>query len=694
MVMQRIANPSTPVRFRPQPQCNIIISDCPGGGIGRHKGLKIPRRKLRAGSSPAPGTNSMSFKNRLLNSPRKTKQFLVAITDFVSFSLAVLLACLVSNLNLKDLSLIELVRIMWVPTFSVFVFYLFGVYRSVLRFIDFAVIYLLFKAILAAFIINYSLRLFFSYYLQGILINGEFNSLINESGWIVGLLLSIVLVVGSRIYANFLLSSKKAEKRVVIYGAGSAGIQLSEALKVSTEMEPIAFFDSNKTVHNTFLGGIKILDPKKLEKFIKKKKVDEVLIAMPSVSKSTLSNLLEEIEGYSVKVRILPGLAALAQGKVSVSELKEVDISDLLGRQEVESDKYLIKRNIEKKSVLITGAGGSIGSEISRQVIKNNPNQVILFDSNEYALYSIRREIESIAKDIQIYSILGNVLNKKRMIEVLNAFEVNTVYHAAAYKHVSLVEENPFEAVSNNILGTKISAESAVESKVETFVLISTDKAVRPTNIMGATKRFAELILQALSTENSTKMIMVRFGNVIGSSGSAIPLFQQQIREGGPVTVTHPEVIRYFMTIPEAAELVIQAGAMGEGGEVFVLDMGEPLKILDLAKRLINLSGKEINDENNPAGDIQIEFMGLRPGEKLFEELLIGDNVSPTEHVRILKAHEDFLTKEVIHNYLKKLKIAEENGDVIELKEILKAVVVGFTPEKEITDVLTLQKEN
>ena len=395
-----------------------------------------------------------------------------------------------------------------------------------------------------------------------------------------------------------------------------------------------------------------------------------------------------------IKMIILPGLAALAQGKVSVSELKEVDISDLLGREEVESHKYLIKRNIEKKSVLITGAGGSIGSEISRQVIKNNPNQVILFDSNEYALYSIKREIESIAKDIQIYSILGNVLNKERMIEVLNAFEVNTVYHAAAYKHVSLVEENPFEAVSNNIFGTKITAESAVESKVETFVLISTDKAVRPTNIMGATKRFAELILQALSTENTTKMIMVRFGNVIGSSGSAIPLFQQQIREGGPVTVTHPEVIRYFMTIPEAAELVIQAGAMGEGGEVFVLDMGEPVKILDLAKRLINLSGKEINDDNNPTGDIQIEFMGLRPGEKLFEELLIGDNVSPTEHTRILKAHEDFLSKEVINNYLKKLKLAEENGDVIELKEILKAVVVGFTPEKEITDVLTLQKEN
>tara|TARA_B100001758_G_scaffold247036_1_gene263657 strand:- start:1654 stop:2496 length:843 start_codon:yes stop_codon:yes gene_type:complete len=280
------------------------------------------------------------------------------------------------------------------------------------------------------------------------------------------------------------------------------------------------------------------------------------------------------------------------------------------------------------------------------------------------------------------------------MTEVLEAFNVHTVYHAAAYKHVPLVEENPFEAVFNNIFGTKISAEAAIEAKVETFVLISTDKAVRPTNIMGATKRFAELILQGMAVENKTKMIMVRFGNVIGSSGSAIPLFQQQIKEGGPVTVTHPEVIRYFMTIPEAAELVIQAGAMGDGGEVFVLDMGEPVKIYELAKRLIKLTGKDINDENNPEGEIQIEFTGLRPGEKLFEELLIGDNVSPTDHSRILKAKEDFLHMEEINDHLQEIISAEESSDITQLKEILKEVVTGFKPDKQVSDVLTLQKDN
>tara|TARA_B100000212_G_C27381619_1_gene537378 strand:- start:2725 stop:4551 length:1827 start_codon:yes stop_codon:yes gene_type:complete len=604
-----------------------------------------------------------------------------------------ILASFVSGLSLKELSFFELLRILWVPVFSVFVFYVFGVYRSVLRYIDFAVIYLLFKAILTAFAINFVLRFVISSYTGEIPSDLSFKSLISEAGWLVGLLLSMVLVVGSRIYANFLLSNNKAEKRVVIYGAGSAGIQLSEALKVSSEMEPIAFFDSNKTLENTYLGGLKILNPNKLERFIKRKRIDEVLIAMPSASKSTLSNLLKQIERLAVKVRILPGLAALAQGKVSVSELKEVDISDLLGRQEVEPNNYLLKRNIEKKSVLITGAGGSIGSELSRQVVKNNPSQVILFDSNEYALYSIRKELETVSDKIEIFSILGSVTNKRKMLELCNSFNVDTVYHAAAFKHVSLVEENPFEAVSNNIFGTKACVEASVEANVETFVLISTDKAVRPTNIMGATKRFAELILQSQTEKNKTKMTMVRFGNVIGSSGSAIPLFQQQIKEGGPVTVTHPDVTRFFMSIPEAAELVIQAGAMGQGGDVFVLDMGEPMKIIELAKRLINLSGKEVIDDNNSDGDIKIVFTGLRPGEKLYEELLIGNNVSPTEHSRILKAKEDYLTEEELKDKLDMLESVERSGDVKGLIAILKETVSGFTPDENISDVLSIQKE-
>ena len=459
-------------------------------------------------------------------------------------------------------------------------------------------------------------------------------------------------------------------------------------------MQPIAFLDKNTALHNTFLGGIKILAPHKLKRLVNKNKVDEVLIAIPSATKNTLRTLLKEIEGYSVKVRILPGLADLAQGKVLVSELKEVDTGDLLGRTEVEANKTLLNRNIEDKVVMITGSGGSIGSEISRQVIKNNPKKIILLDSNEYALFSIKNEIEAITKHSIVHAVLANITDSTRITDICRAFGVQTIYHAAAYKHVTLVEENPFEAVFNNIFGTKICAESAIEANVETFVLISTDKAVRPTNIMGATKRFAELILQSMVQPNKTKMIMVRFGNVIGSSGSAIPLFQKQIKEGGPVTVTHPEVTRYFMSIPEAAELVIQAGAMGEGGEVFVLDMGEPVKIVELAKKLIRLSGMALIDANTPDGDIEIKFTGLRPGEKLYEELLIGDNVDTTEHKRILKAKEESLAKEELKNHLELLEKAQNAGDVSALRKVLQRAIAGFKPDKEIVDVVYLEKQN
>ena len=459
-------------------------------------------------------------------------------------------------------------------------------------------------------------------------------------------------------------------------------------------MEPVAFLDKNPSLQGTYLGGIKVLHPDMLKTLSLKDRVDEVLLAMPSASKSTLGSLLKEIEDYSLKVRILPGLADLAQGKILVSELKEVDTSDLLGRYEVEANQDLINKNIRDKVVLVTGAGGSIGSEISRQAVKNKAKKIILLDSNEYALYSIKKEIQDTAPELDVFSVLTNVNNKKRMLEVCRTFKVNTIYHTAAYKHVPLVEENPSEAIFNNILGTKTCAEAAVESKVETFVLISTDKAVRPTNIMGATKRFSELILQSMAQNKDTIMTMVRFGNVIGSSGSAIPLFQQQIKDGGPVTVTHPEVIRYFMSIPEAAELVIQAGALGQGGDVFVLDMGEPVKIYELAKRLINLSGMEVKDEQNPEGDIEIIFTGLRPGEKLYEELLIGDNVNTTIHKQIMRAKEESISADELDMYLQSIKESEKKGDLNALREILKKVVIGYVPEEEIVDVVYRQKNN
>ena len=583
---------------------------------------------------------------------------------------------------------------LFIPLISVLSLFSFGTYRSVLRYIDLSVIYTLINAIFFSFLVFIILRLILQIDISHIS-DQSFNLINHEVPfWVLSLFSSFVFTVGIRLLAYLFFSDKNSDKRVIIYGAGSAGIQLAEALKVSKEMQPLAFFDINKTLHNTSLGGIKILSPNKLRRFIKNNMVDEVLIAMPSASKQTLRSLLKEIEEYSIKVRILPGLAELAQGKILVSELKEVDVSDLLGRTEVEANRNLITKNIKNKVVLITGAGGSIGSEISRQVVKNSPKKVILLDTNEYSLFSIKNEIKELSPEIELYAVLASVTNSKRMTDIFSAFEVDTVYHAAAYKHVSLVEENPFEAFVNNILGTKICAESAIKTKVETFVLISTDKAVRPTNIMGATKRFAELILQSLASEDRTRMTMVRFGNVIGSSGSAIPLFQKQIRDGGPVTVTHPDVIRYFMSIPEAAELVIQAGAMGKGGDVFVLDMGEPVKIIELAKRLIRLSGMELIDDNNNDGDIEIIFTGLRPGEKLYEELLIGDDVSNTVHERILQAKEVSISAEELDEYLDELEEAQKRGDVPALKETLKRAVSGFVPEKEVVDVVFSQKSN
>ena len=635
----------------------------------------------------------MNLKKKLISTSRFNKKLVVLSTDFLCVCVASLFAIVISEVDLSLMSLGQFLRFLWLPFFCVISFWLLGVYSSVVRYIDFSVIAIIAKAIFIVFVVNFAIEFVYTYILD-LFSLGESESLINLRGWIAGLATFSFLIISSRLTAHYYLSDRHSEKNVVIYGAGSAGIQLASALRVSKEMQPVAFVDKNSSLQGTYLGGMKVLHPKQLERLALRGRVDEVLIAMPSASKSTLKNLLKEIENYSIKVRILPGLAELAQGKVLVSELKEVNILDLLGRLEVEANQDLINKNIDQKVVLITGAGGSIGSEISRQVAKNKASKVILLDSSEYALYSIKKEIETALPEVELYAVLASVTNKERMTEVCKVFAVDTIYHTAAYKHVSLVEENPFEAVFNNILGTKICAEAAVDTCVETFVLISTDKAVRPTSIMGATKRFAELILQSMAKDNKTRMTMVRFGNVIGSSGSAIPLFQQQIKEGGPVTVTHSEVIRYFMSIPEAAELVIQAGAMGKGGDVFVLDMGEPVKVYELAKRLISLSGMELKDKNNPEGDIEIKLTGLRPGEKLYEELLIGDNVSTTEHKRILRAEEDFLTTEELEPHIDLLKKAEKEGDVKALKEILREVVSGFTPENEIVDVLSLQKKN
>ena len=634
----------------------------------------------------------MQLKKILLKSNRLTKQIIVATSDFLLFFLSLWTTLSISLNTLYTPSLQEGVSLFLSPVLGVLIFYLSGIYRSVVRYINLVGILVIVRTLGILVVLDLCLFTFFGNLHIFIRINQELPSVV----WIFNWLLTVILIVGSRMIANVFFIENTAESRAIIYGAGSAGIQLAVALNHSSEMNPVCFIDKDPSLHGTYVGGLKVLSPENLKKMIKRNKVDEVLIAMPSVSRSSLQSLLREIEQYSIKVRILPGVAELAQGKVSVSELKEVDISDLLGRVEVNADQNLIKKNIKEKVVMVTGGGGSIGAEISRQVLQNDPRLLIIFDANEFSLYSIKQELLEKKSEVEIKSVLGNVRDQNRVRQVCEAFGVETIYHSAAYKHVPLVEENPFEAVSNNIFGTLNCVLAAIKCKVETFVLISTDKAVRPTNTMGATKRFAELILQSLSAENetqeNTKITMVRFGNVLGSAGSAVPLFQKQISEGGPLTVTDPEIIRYFMSIPEAAELVIQAGAMGLGGEVFVLDMGEPVRILELAERLIRLSGMEPQSEENPDGDIEIIFTGLRPGEKLYEELLIGDNVGPTKHKQIFRAKEDFISWKELDNYLTLLEEAKSSSDHTQLRNIFKQTVSGYKPEEDIVDLIYLEQ--
>lgn len=634
--------------------------------------------------------NRLSILSRILEYPRYFKVLIMIIADYLSLLSSLVLTILFANKSFFFFDLIEIIGLFSIPLVTLSVFMLLRVYKSMVRFINFNGLI----TICAGIFLSTAILMMCRYLFLGMLYFTPITSLLTLSDILIYSAFSFVLILGSRLLAYSLFENTTGAKKVAIYGAGSAGVQLASALRLSKEMNPTCFVDDDKKLHGTLIGNLKVLTRKKLLRRIQKGKVDEVLIAIPSASRMKLKSLLEEIEGTSVRVRILPGVSELAQGKILVKELKEVALEDLLGRNEIIPNLHLLQKNIKGKNVLITGAGGSIGSEISRQVAKNDPKKIILLDSNEYALYLIKNEIEELESKIDIVSVIGSVINRERMREVCSSFDVQTIYHSAAYKHVSLVEENPFEAVSNNIYGTKICAESADETGVETFVLISTDKAVRPTNIMGATKRFAELILQSMALKSNTNMTIVRFGNVIGSSGSAIPLFLKQIKNGGPVTVTDPEVIRYFMTIPEAAELVIQAGAMGKGGDVFVLDMGEPVKIVELAKKLIRLSGMELKTIDNPDGDIEIKFTGLRAGEKLYEELLIGDNVSSTDHERILSAREQHLSEKEINLFLREIEEAEKTGDTQALKETLKNAIVGFTPDKEIVDVMYLKKNS
>ena len=487
-------------------------------------------------------------------------------------------------------------------------------------------------------------------------------------------------------------SDSSARDNIVIYGAGEAGKDLLEGLRNSHKYHVVAYVDDDKQLIGAYLLGKKIYAAHSIETVIKKYDVAQVFLAMPSVSRARKRQIIDRLSDISIKIQDLPSLEDLVDGKVTVSSMRKVDILDVLDRQTVQPDTRLLQKNITGKCVLVTGAGGSIGSELCRQVLKNQPKCLVLYELSEYALYSIHQELLALQakhthyQDTAIIAVIGNVTNEDNLYRILTKHHIQTLYHAAAYKHVPLVEFNPFEGVINNTKGTYHCARAAIRAGVATFVLISTDKAVRPTNVMGATKRMAELVCQALSQtykeESQTCISMVRFGNVLGSSGSVVPVFTKQIEEGRPITVTHPEVTRYFMTIPEASNLVIQAGAMARGGEVFVLDMGEPVKIVDLARRMIHLSGHETKTEANPDGDIEITYTGLRPGEKLYEELIIGDdNIEPTYHPLIMQAMEHSYPLDELEAILFQVTDKQKQFDVPWLKQQFKQFVAGYQEE-------------
>jgi FlaA1/EpsC-like NDP-sugar epimerase len=514
--------------------------------------------------------------------------------------------------------------------------------------------------------------------------------------------LLLILVVASRGMARYWLGGyyRNALKlalihKVLIYGAGSTGRQLADALANSHQMRVVGFLDDDRQLIGQVLNGQPIYHPEELVNLVLSQGVSDVLLAMPSINRKRRNEILLDIAKAKVSVRTLPSVNELAQGKVQTSDLRELDIDDLLGREAVPPDALLLGKNIKNKVVLVTGAGGSIGSELSRKILDIGPCTLLLAELSEFALYQIHAELISKAeeKGVVLIPLLASVQDERRINELMATWMPETVYHAAAYKHVPLVEHNPAEGINNNVFGTLTVAKVAAVHGVKNFVLISTDKAVRPTNVMGASKRLAEMILQAMAASSlNTKFSMVRFGNVLGSSGSVVPKFRQQIKDGGPITLTHPDITRYFMTIPEAAQLVIQAGAMAEGGEVFVLDMGQPVKIFDLAKSMVELSGLTIRDASNPDGDIEIEITGLRPGEKLYEELLIGDDPKPTPHPRIMKANERFLPWLNLEVHLRELNQALTVNNVEKMIALMQEIVAGYQPEPTIVDWVYLHE--
>ena len=564
------------------------------------------------------------------------------------------------------------------------IFLIFGLYRAIFRYSGWPAVTTIARAVGV-----YSLMYTLIFTVIG------FSGVPRTVGIIQPMLL-FLMVGGSRLFARVWLGDqyrtilKRADRpKALIYGAGNSGRQLADALSNSYEMEIVGFLDDDHRLQGQVINGNAIYKPNELNGLIASLRVSIVLLAMPSISRKRRNEILTEIQQFNISVRTLPSMMDLVQGRITTTDIRELDIDDLLGRDIVVPDEYLIRMKIADQVVLVTGAGGSIGSELCRQILAIQPKVLLLVEQSEAALYLIHEELEKKLSQTQttLVPLLASVQNIARMEEIFSLWRPYIVYHAAAYKHVPIVEHNILEGVQNNVFGTLNTAQAAMKYGVRHFVLISTDKAVRPTNMMGATKRLAEMTLQALATSSSkTIFSMVRFGNVLGSSGSVVPKFRQQIRDGEPITLTHPDITRYFMTIPEASQLVIQAGAMAEGGEIFVLDMGESVKIMDLAKRMVKLSGLTLKDENHPDGDIEIQITGLRPGEKLFEELLIGDNPQVTSNPRIMKAQEEYLPWDQLQNSLMTIRELIESRDAQSLIPMMQSLVEQYQPTHDLVD--------
>lgn len=653
----------------------------------------------------------------LLGLPRRQKRLIQVSTDVVLVWFALWMAFVV-RLGIDDM-INPFTQNLWLfisaPVVAIPLFIRFGMYRAVMRYFGNDALIVIIKAVSLSSLILGVVVYWYSNHQ-----NVVPRSIVFNYWW-----LSLIMIGGLRLAMRqyFLgdwfaaaqhvpfTSRDDGLSRVAIYGAGAAGNQLVAALRMGRVMRPVAFIDDDSSIADRIISGLPVYKPKHIQQMIDTTGVQEILLAIPSSTRGRRREILGLLEGYPLHVRSVPGFMDLASGRVKVDDIQEVDIADLLGRDAVPAQEELLERCIKSQSVLVTGAGGSIGSELCRQILALRPTTLLLFEHSEFNLYSIFSELEQrIAREslsVKLLPILGSIRNQDKILDVIKTWHVNTVYHAAAYKHVPMVEHNIAEGVLNNVIGTLNTAQAALQAGVSNFVLISTDKAVRPTNVMGSTKRLAELTLQALSREvapvmfgdksnvsrvNKTRFTMVRFGNVLGSSGSVIPLFHKQIKSGGPLTVTHPKITRYFMTIPEAAQLVIQAGSMGQGGDVFVLDMGEPVKIVELAEKMIHLSGLSVRSDKNPHGDIAIEFSGLRPGEKLYEELLIGDNVVATRHPMIMSASEDHLSWDVLQLKLSELVAAVERHDYSLVRQLLRETVSGYAPDGEIVDWIYQQR--